>query len=62
MTNECIKYVEKRLKDNNFKIVNIKLLQSYCNYIIENQKKNRTSKAALQKCFYEKVFSKFGFE
>ena len=35
--------------------------KSYCNHIIEKQKKNRTSKADLQRCFNTEVFWKFGF-
>ena len=46
--NALAKYVEKGKKDNCY-IVNIKLLQLYCHYIIEKQKKIRTSKEALQR-------------
>ena len=33
----------------------------YCNYIKEKQKKNRTSKDAVQRIFYTEVFWKSGF-
>ena len=55
---DLLNILEKKVKRQHFlnRKNKIKLQQPYYNGIIENQKKNKSTKAAFQRCFYTKAF------